>query len=376
MLPPSRPLPANGSGVLLNQASRLISGTDAVGVRVLLVGTGAYPIPPPGYGAVERILSEYADALRRAGHSVQIVNEVHGSSSFGEYRFALHLPAILRRQDYDVVHASTPVVANRLAASGLPFIYTSHSRHWFWRASWRHRWGFWLERRAVRRATATVALTSTVEAAMRLAVPPGWVRPLRVIPYGVSPDDFAPDWGRRTGRNALGVGIIAPLKRWEVAAAALKGTGMTLRIAGPISDAPYARRIQSAGESVELLGEVDDTRLRRLYAEADLLVHPSLVEVLPRAVLEGMAAGLPVIGSSVVGSLFHNRPAGFAAPAGATGEDLVRFVRDSALQLAGDGNLRRRMGDAAGKLVRDEYSWDRVVSAHLELYRESGVPVA
>ena len=35
------------------------------------------------------------------------------------------------------------------------------------------------------------------------------------------------------------------------------------------------------GDSVELLGEVDQSRLRQLYAESDVLVHPSQVELLP-----------------------------------------------------------------------------------------------
>ncbi|MCI4353633.1 MAG: glycosyltransferase family 4 protein [Thermoplasmata archaeon] len=342
-------------------------------MRVLLAGTGAHPIPPKGYGAVERILFEYAAALRRAGNSVDILDRVYEGGSLAEYRFALRLPALVRREEYDILHASTPVVANRLALAGLPFVYTSHSRHWFWRATWRHRWGAWLERRAVRRAAATVALTVEVEAAMRRTLPQGWPRPLRVIPFGVDTSEFAPAWDRRTGRKALGVGVVLPLKRWEVAAAALRGTGLKLQIAGPIPDPPYARRVQAAGDAVELLGEVDDVRLRKLYSEADLLVHPSVVEVLPRAVLEAMASGLPVVGSSMVGSLFPNGRGGLAAPPGTTAEQLTRFFHASVLRLAADERLRREMGEAGRRRVIEDFSWDRIASAHLELYSDSGL---
>ncbi len=358
------------------EPSRLIPGSDSAGVKVLLVGTGTHAIPPVGYGAVERILYEYGQALSASGHSARILNEAHETGGLGEYRFALHLRSLLRREEYDVLHASPPVVANRLAVAGLPFVYTSHSRHWFWRQNWRHWWGFQLERRAVRRAAAVVALTPAVEAAMRATLPPAHPAPVRVIPYGVNANDYGPAWELRTGRRALGVGIVHPLKGWETAAAALKGTGISLRIAGPIADPAYAERVRVAGDAVELLGEVDERRLRSLYAESDLLVHPSQVEVLPRAVLEAMASALPVVGSPVVTSLFASGGAGLTAPPATSGDELVRFFRSSAERLAADESLRQAMGAAGRTLAKEHYSWDRVVAAHIGLYREAaaGVP--
>jgi glycosyltransferase involved in cell wall biosynthesis len=339
-------------------------------VKVLLVGTGAHPIPPTGYGGVERVLGEYSQALARAGHSVRVLNEVHGSGSLAEYRFAMGLPARVRREECDIVHVSTPVVANRLAAAGIPYVYTSHSRHWFWRESWRHRWGFWLERRSVRRAAAVVALTPEVESAIRAVLPSNFHAPVRVIPYGIDASEYAPVWDARTGLRALGVGIVLPLKRWEVAAASLKGTGVTLRIAGPTPDPAYAAKVRSAGDSVEILGEVDEPRLRQLYAESDLLVHPSRVEVLSAAVLQAMASGLPVVASSAVGLFVSQGKAGFVAPASASADELIRFFRTSVERLAGDAALRREMGESGRSLVLEKFSWDKVVAEHVALYNE------
>ena len=347
---------------------------DSAGVKVLLVGTGAHPIPPMGYGAVERILFEYAHALEGAGHSAHILNEVYAGSSIPEYRFALRLPSLVRREQYDVLHASTPVVANRLAGAGLPFVYTSHSRHWFWKQTWRHRWGAWLERRAVRRAAGVVALTEAVAAAMRSTLPSGFAVPISVIPYGLEAAGWAPAWEQRTGRRALGVGVVLPLKRWELAAAALKGTGVRLRIAGPVSDAVYAAQVRAAGDDVEFLGEVDQARLRQLYAESDLLLHPSVVEVLPRSVLEAMASSLPVIGSSVIGSMFPGGRGGFASPPGASPAELIHFLRTNAQRLVADAALRRQVGEAGREVVVQNYSWDQIVAKHLELYQQLAGP--
>ncbi|MCI4367393.1 MAG: glycosyltransferase family 4 protein [Thermoplasmata archaeon] len=336
-------------------------------MRILLAGTGIQPIPPPGYGGVERTIAEYARALTAAGHTPIVVNTVRKRRTLDEYWFARELPALLRRETYDIVHASTPVVANRLAGIRQPYVYTSHSRHWFDRDHLGAHWGYFLERRAVSRSAGTVALTDRLKAAMTAAVrrPPA---ELRTIPIGVDVERFAPDLSNRTGKIALGVGLVAPFKRWHIAARALRGTGIALRIVGPIPDGAYARTVREAGDAVGLLGEVDDAALVREYASADLLVHPSRVELLAGVVLQGMASGLPVIGAAPVAGLAEDGVSGWSAPANASEEGLTAFFRDHAVQLAGDPSLRSRMSEAARRRAIAEFSWSSVVDRHMALY--------
>ncbi|MCI4373398.1 MAG: glycosyltransferase family 4 protein [Thermoplasmata archaeon] len=337
-------------------------------MRVVLIGGGVEPIPPTGYGAIERILTDFQAALTAAGHTPIILNRVRHRKMRDEYPFALELPRLLREIDFDVLHANTPVVANRLVWSGRRFAYTSHSRHWYYRTRWTHRWGYWLERRAVRRSTAVVALTEPLARTMRSAVSAPSPLPITVIPFGVDSVRFAPDWSRRDGARALGVGVVLPFKRWEAAARALRGTGIRLQIAGPQPSPEYAAAVRAAGDSVELLGEVDDARLRALFAESDFLVHPSAVEVLSATVLQGLAAGLPVLGGGAVdgvvedgrtGWVLDDRdPTGFAAA-----------LRARAIELRSDEGARRTMGEAARAVAVNRYSWTKVVAAHLPVYR-------
>jgi glycosyltransferase involved in cell wall biosynthesis len=337
-------------------------------VRVVLIGGGVQPIPPTGYGAIERILTDFQAALTAAGHPAVIVNRVRHRRMRDEYPFALELPGLLRAIDYDVLHANTPVVANRLAGRKLPFAYTSHSRHWFYREQWSHRWGYWLERRAVRKASAVIALTEPLARTMRAVARPSGPLPIQVIPFGVDAERFAPDWSARTGRNVLGVGVVLPFKRWELAARALQGTGLQLRIAGPLPSPPYAAAVRAAGDSVELLGEVDDVTLRRLYAQSDMLLHPSAVEVLSATVLQGLAAGLPVIGGGAVEGIVQNGVTGWSIPEG-TPAAIVSGLKARAVELSRDDVIRRRVGDAARAEAHAHYSWPRVVEAHLATYR-------
>ena len=119
-------------------------------------------------------------------------------------------------------------------------------RHWFYRTQLSHRWGYWLERRAVRRARATVALTEPLARTMRRQVPSRHPLPISVIPFGVDTERFQPNWSARRNRRALGVGVVLPFKRWEWAAQALRGTGLELRIAGPQPSPEYAARVRAS----------------------------------------------------------------------------------------------------------------------------------
>ncbi|MGA8665133.1 MAG: glycosyltransferase family 4 protein [Thermoplasmata archaeon] len=337
-------------------------------MRILLLGGGVQPIPPTGYGAVERIIDDLRSGLIAAGHEAVVINRVRRRRTRDEIPFALEVPRLIRAEKYDVLHAHTPVVANRLALGRYPFVYTSHSRHWFYRTQLSHRWGYWLERRAVRRARATVALTEPLARTMRRQVPSRHPLPISVIPFGVDTERFQPNWSARTGRRALGVGVVLPFKRWEWAAQALRGTGLELRIAGPQPSPEYAARVRAAGDSVELLGEVSEDELRRLYAESDLLVHPSAVEILSATVLQGLSAGLPVLGGSAVEGVVESGQTGWVVP-DADPESFRAATRAHAETLLTDGGLRRRLGDAARAEALSRYSWPRIVEAHLAVYR-------
>ena len=336
-------------------------------MRILLIGGGVHPIPPTGYGAIERILTDFRAALIAAGEEAVIVNRVRHRRMRDEYPFAWELPKLLAKERYDVLHANTPVVANRLAGRRLPFVYTSHSRHWYYREKLSHRWGYFLERRAVRRASAVVALTEPLRRTMQANVAPP-LPPISVIPFGVDTERFRPAWDRRSGRTALGAGVVAPFKRWELAAQALKGTGIRLQIAGPIPSPAYAERVRSAGDSVALLGEVPPEELVRLFAESDLLVHPSAVEILSATVLEALASGLPVLGGPSVEGVVEDGVTGWAE-ATSSPEALARGIRERAVALVGDDGLRRRMGEAGRRAAEERYAWPKVVAQHLEVYR-------
>ena len=335
-------------------------------MRVVLVGTGVYPIPPPGYGAIERLIAQYAQALRAGGHTVTVVQEVRRQQPVDEYWFAGRLKGLLRSQTADIVHAQTPVVGNRLASLGIPYVYTTHSRNWFSVRGLTQRWGFRLERRAISRSAATICPTDRLnsEVSRRL----GTHRPaeLPTIPIGIDVGSWRPAEPPPATVSALAVGAVIPIKRWEQAAAALEGTGIRLRLAGPVPDRAYAERVRSAGP-VEILGEVPDAQLQEEYHAASFLIHPSASEILPVAVLQAFACGLPVIGSEAVRPALEDGVVGFIAVPDSRGS-LTSSLRALAVQLRDDRPLRARLGAGARRCAEERYSWPKIVAAHLDLY--------
>jgi glycosyltransferase involved in cell wall biosynthesis len=335
-------------------------------VHVVLVGTGVYPIPPPGYGAIERLIAQYADALRAADHTVTVVQEVRRQQPVDEYWFAGRLKGLLQSQSAEIVHAQTPVVGNRLASLGIPYVYTTHSRNWFSVRGLTQRWGFRLERRAISRSAATICPTDRLNAEVSRRL--GTRRPaeLPTIPIGLDVSSWRPAESPPATVSALAVGAVIPVKRWEEAVVALAGTGIRLRLAGPLQDRAYADRLRAAGP-VEILGEISDAWLKEEYHAASFLIHPSASEILPVAVLQAFACGIPVIGSEATRPVVEDGVTGFVAVADPHGS-VAASARSLAIQLRDDLPLRVRLGAGARRRAEERYSWPKVVAAHLELY--------
>ncbi|HMD35949.1 MAG TPA: glycosyltransferase, partial [Vicinamibacterales bacterium] len=134
--------------------------------------------------------------------------------------------------------------------------------------------------------------------------------------------------------------------------------------AGPERDALVARA-ESRGvlEAFSFLGHRDD--VPALLAAADIFVLPSRSEAFPNAVLEAMAAGLPIVASSVGGilELVDDGRTGLLAPAGDP-----RALADRITTLMADAAFAASLGAAARAEAASRYSFDRMVASFDALY--------
>lgn len=143
--------------------------------------------------------------------------------------------------------------------------------------------------------------------------------------------------------------------------------GARLVLAG---DGPQRQRLMQMAEAlgiadtVEFPGTVED--VPRLFADACLYVQPSRQEGLPNAVLEAMAAGLPVIATRISGheDVIHDGKTGLlVAP------DDANALAAAIERLLSDPGLRDRIGRGARRHVRQHYSIPAVTTRLLHAYR-------
>jgi len=115
--------------------------------------------------------------------------------------------------------------------------------------------------------------------------------------------------------------------------------------------------------SVRMTGWVDN--VADYYAMMDIFVFPSRYEALGSSILEAMSFGVPVIATTVGGipEIVRDGVEGLlVAP------DDAPAIADRVLRLAGDPELRRRLG-AQARVRAQEYSARRMTLEYLDLYR-------
>jgi glycosyltransferase involved in cell wall biosynthesis len=121
------------------------------------------------------------------------------------------------------------------------------------------------------------------------------------------------------------------------------------------------------GDCVRLLGACSRDQTRSRLQQADVLLHASLTEGLPNAVLEAMACGLPVVATDVGGTseaLQHGVEGFLVAPRdpSAAARALAALWRDR--------ELRRRMGEAGRARAQAQFTPEHQTDEWMRLYAD------
>jgi glycosyltransferase involved in cell wall biosynthesis len=100
------------------------------------------------------------------------------------------------------------------------------------------------------------------------------------------------------------------------------------------------------------LGQVPREEMYRFYSSGDLFVFPGIRESLGMVYLEAQCCGLPVVafGDGGVPEVVAQDVSGYLVPS----FDALRFS-EAMVRLLSDADLRRQMGEAAGRYVRERH---------------------
>lgn len=201
--------------------------------------------------------------------------------------------------------------------------------------------------------------------------------PIQVIPNGVDAEKFHPkecvDSSAKTDRvELLTVCRLIPRKGIQDLIPALKNieekTGRKIRwtIAG---DGPYRDHLESLAiengtlDRIVFAGHKDREEISKLCRKADIFVFPSHKEGMPNAVLEAMAAGLPVV--------MRKDCQGAAELISDNGAASERSIAETLSEVIAMGPDRwKEMGQASRRIAAESYAWSHIADRYIKLMEE------
>jgi glycosyltransferase involved in cell wall biosynthesis len=379
---------------VLRVIARLNVGGPALHVAYLTAG-----LADRGYdtmlvaGTVGSGEESMAFVAEKRGVQIETLDDLHREiAPFRDVRTILRLSRLIRRERPMILHTHTAKagavgrIAALLAGDARPpvIVHTFHGhvlRGYFnpvLTAAFRV-----LERMLARVTTTLVAVSPEVRddlVALRVAPASKFV----VVRLGIELDErvSSDDEKRRATRRLLGippdafvvgwVGRMTAVKRTEDVARTLRalvdrGVDAYLCLVGDGPDrAGLERRAHELGIARRCLFVGYQEDVARFYDAIDVLLLTSVNEGTPVSVIEALAAGRPVVATRVggVSDIVRDGVDGFLVDVAD-----VELLGARLAELAGDAELRARMGSAGRARVIERYAVARLVDDIDRLYR-------
>jgi glycosyltransferase involved in cell wall biosynthesis len=205
---------------------------------------------------------------------------------------------------------------------------------------------------------------------------------LIVIPNGIDPADFNDLPNRESARENLGLPggvLVGSIGR----AQKVKGFDILIKAFQHVSDrfpeailiiaggGPELKALQEQSrktqnpKSIIFLENVDETK--PMLASLDIYVQPSRFEGMPNAVLEAMAAGLPVVATTVGGipDIIQDGITGILVPS-----EEVNLLSDALIRMILEPDLRLKLAQAGQEYVCQHFTIQETAAKTETVYTE------
>ncbi len=247
-------------------------------MKIAHVTPGLLPIPPKGWGAIEKMIWELHCNFIKEGHESKIVylDELTG--------------------DEDVVHIHVGNLANMAHERGIPYYFTMSDHHAFLYGTESdvYKENYKGMQNSIRSFVGGKFLVDYFN-----GIP-------EYSPYGVNTDFFKPASKKPLGHKLLCVannGYVhnqaEDRKGFGIAIAAAKRLGLPITIIGPKNNQKYFDTNPPDYDKLTIRFDLSEEELLQAYQEHTIFLHPSQLEAgHPNlTLLEALACGLPIVGT-------------------------------------------------------------------------------
>ena len=234
-----------------------------------------------------------------------------------------------------------------------------------------------LMRRTLRRAEAIIVSDAALLNGSPLLQE--FAEKCHIVPFGIDVSKYhrparRAEIGHDRGRLVLACGRLVPYKGFDVLVRSAVGRSFEVWIIG---EGPERTRLEhmirslGVADRVRLLGNVPDSDLAKFMCAADVFVLPSVTnaETFGIAQLEAMAAGRPIINTSLDTAVPHVARDGIEAITVPPGDHLR--LAEAIDTLIRDPERRRRMGHAARHRATTQYSTEAFKEGIEVIYRHA-----
>jgi autotransporter strand-loop-strand O-heptosyltransferase len=245
-------------------------------MKIIQVTPGIIPIPPNGWGAVEKIIWEFHNNLLSLGHDSQIT-------------YLDDVPS-----DADIVHIHVANLALLAHERGIPYYFTLHDHHAYLNGkdSWTYKENLEAMKHAIKSFVPAKYLVEYFE-----NIP-------EYFSHGVNTNYFTP--ASRTEHRLLCVANngyahdqTIDRKGFGMAIEVARKLNLPITIAGPSNNKNYFTKHPPSYDKLTILYDLSEEELLTVYKQHSIFLHPSELEAgHPNlTLLEALSCGLPVVGT-------------------------------------------------------------------------------
>ena len=244
---------------------------------IVNVTPGIIPIPPNGWGAVEKIIWEIHNNLLRLGYDSKI-----------KYLDEVNL-------DTDIVHIHVANLANTAHERGIPYYFTFHDHHayLYGKESSLYKENLQAIKNAVKAFVPAKYLVDYFE-----GIPEYFSHGVDTMYFTVR-DEKPIHSLLCVANNGYIYDQSTDRKGFGIAIEAAQRLGLPITIAGPSNNKNYFSKNPPTYDKLTILYDLSEEELLKVYRNHTIFLHPSQLEAgHPNLTLvEALSCGLPVIGT-------------------------------------------------------------------------------